>query len=222
MDGIVSNFKYIRTANIKPAQCYEVARRACTGELIMWIADDCEFPDDVIGKAYQFYKENCTYKDVLCMRTRENYNGWQECDNTQHRFFACSANAPKMAPIGMMNRKYFQVLGGIDRRYICGQWDNDLMIRIYNDGGGLKYFGDGIIELDHKNKHDPKFGISDKRPFGQGYIHDRRILEGSWGRQGQMKYEIPYQRFDEGFEPYEDKDILVKSQSYNIKELWND
>ena len=45
-----------------------------------------------------------------------------------------------MAPIGMMNRKYFQELGGIDRRFICGQWDNDLMIRIYNDGGGLKYF----------------------------------------------------------------------------------
>ena len=69
----------------------------------------------------------------------------------------------------------------------------------------LNIFGDGVIELDHKNKHDPKFGISDKRPFGQGYVHDRRILEGAWGGQGQMKYKVPYTRFDSGFEPYKDK-----------------
>ena len=220
IDRNISNFKYIRTANIKPAQVYEVARRHCTGELIMWIADDCEFPDDVLGKAYRFYKENCGRKDVLCMRTRENYGTWIECDNTQHQFFGNCPEAPKMAPIGMMNRKYFQELGGIDRRYICGQWDNSLMIQIYNDGGGLKYFGEGVIELDHKNKHDPKFGISGERPFGKGYLHDRKILEGSWGKQGQMKYAIPYQRYDAGFEPYEDKDLLTKSQSFNMPELW--
>ena len=44
---ILSSLKYIQTKNIKPAQCYEVARRHCTGELVCWIADDCEFPDNV-------------------------------------------------------------------------------------------------------------------------------------------------------------------------------
>lgn len=220
MDGIISNFKYLRTANIKPAQIYEVARRACTGELILWVADDCEFPDDVLGKAYRFYKENCDRKDIVCMRTRENYCGWIDCDNTQHQFFGNTPTAPKMAPIGMMNREHFQELGGIDRRYICGQWDNSLMIQIYNNGGKLHYFGNGVIKIDHTAKHDPKFGISQDRPFGKGYQHDRIILEGSWGRRGQMVYKIPYERFDDGFEPYEDKDLLTKSQSYNIEGLW--
>jgi hypothetical protein len=215
-------FRYIHTADIKPAQVYEVCRRECKGELICWVADDAEFPDDVIGKAYRFWKENCGRKDVVCIRTKENYGTWRDCDNTCHHFFANSPEAPKMAPIGMMNREYFDELGGIDRRYICGQWDNDLMMRIYNDGGKLHYFGDGWVELDHLNKHDPDFGISMKRPFGNGYAHDRRILEASWGKKGQMAYRMPYRRFDTGFEPYDDKDLASKSQSFTLEGVFND
>ncbi len=215
-------FKYIHTKNIKPSQIYEATRRRCSGEVIIWNADDAEMPDDVIGKAYRFYKDNCRRKDVLCMRTRENYGTWLECDNTQHHFFGNTPEAPKMAPIGMINREYFQELGGIDRRYIAGQWDNSLMIQVYNNGGKLHYFGDSVIELDHLHKHDPAFGISDKRPFGQAYNHDRKILEGSWGRRGQMIYKCPYHRYDNGFEPYEDKNLLTKSQSFNMPEIWED
>ena len=51
-----SPYYYICTGNIKPAQCYEIARRHCTGETAVWIADDCEFPNDVIGKAYKYWK----------------------------------------------------------------------------------------------------------------------------------------------------------------------
>lgn len=215
-------FKYIKTANIKPAQCYEVARRECVGELICWVADDAEFPDDVMGKVYQFWKKNCSHKDIVCIKTKEHYDAWRVCDNTTHHFFGACPEAPKMAPIGMMNREYFQELGGIDRRYICGQWDNDLMMRLYNDGGKLHYFGDGCVELDHIGKHDKDGGVSIGRPFARGYQHDRDILEGSWGHQGQMVYTIPYKRFDQGLEVYEDIDLKTKSQSYNLPEVFND
>ena len=218
--------KYIHTRNIKPSQVYELTRRFSEGETVAWVCDDAEFPDDVIGKAYNFYKANCTRKDVVCIQTKENYGKWQICDITQHKFFANSAKAPKMAPLGMINREYFQELGGIDRRYICGQWDNDLLMRLYGDGGNLYHFSDACIELDHLNKHDPKFGISGERPFGRGYKHDREILEGSWGRRGQMKYEeFPnFTRYDAGFEPYTftNEELIVKSESYNIPELFSD
>jgi hypothetical protein len=216
------DFKYIKTGNIKPAQAYEAARRACTGELICWIADDCEFKDDVIGKAYRFWKANCARKDVICIRTRENYGTWRDCDNTCHHFFSNCPEAPKMAPIGMMNREYFNELGGIDRRFISGQWDNELMMRVYNDGGRMFYFGDAYVELDHARKHDQKFGVSMERPFAKAYLHDRKILEAAWGQRGQMKYKMPYLRFDNGFEPYEDKDLLTKSQSFNLENIFND
>ena len=224
--GQYKNLKYIKTKNIKPAQCYEVARRHASGEVVIWVADDCEFPDDVIGKAYSFYKETCSHKDVVCIQTQENYGRWQVCDITQHKFFAASAKAPKMAPLGMINREYSASLGGIDRRYICGQWDNDLMMRVYRDGGKLYHFSDACIKLDHLNKHDKEFGISAARPFGQGYKNDREILEGTYGKRGKLKYEeFPnFTIYDSGFEPYtfDNEKILVESESYNIKRLFND
>lgn len=215
-------FHYIATGDIKPAQCYAVAFKHCTGDLVCWIADDCEFPDDVIGKACRFYQKECGPKDIVCIKTRENYGEWRVCDETCHHFFANSPEAPKMAPIGMMRRAYFKELGGIDRRYICGQWDNDLSMRIYNDGGKMFYFGDGCIDIDHVGKHDREHGVTFKRPFGQGYAHDRRILEAAWGRKGQMVYRLPYKRLDKGFEPYEDKDLETKSQSFTLEGIFHD
>lgn len=213
------SMKYVPTRNIKPAQVYEVARRTCTGDLICWVADDCEFHKDVIGKAARFWEQKCTRKDIVCLATMENYGMWRECGANSHHFFGETPEAPKMAPIGMMNREYFQELGGIDRRYICGQWDNDLMMRLYNDGGKLYFFGDEVVELDHYRKHIE--GMK-QRPFAKGFDHDRNILEGSWGRKGQMIYKIPYTRFDKGFEPFEDANLTEVSQSFNIKELFND
>jgi len=215
--------KYIQTADIKPAQIYEACRRACTGELISWTADDAEFPDDVLGKAYRFFKRTCTRKDIISTQTKEHYREWQLCDANAHRFFGGDSKAPKMAPMGIMNREYLQELGGIDRRFLCGQWDNEILIRLYNDGGKLYHFDEAVILLDHFNKHDPKWRTSRDRPFARGYEHDRKILEGAWGKLGQMKYDVlPYQRYDGGFEPFSSEDLLTKSQSFTRKDIWND
>lgn len=215
--------RYIHTKDIKPTQIYEACRRACTGELISWSCDDAEFPDDVLGKAYRFFKRTCTRKDVVSTQTKENYGTWRMCDMHAHRFFGGEPKAPKMAPMGIMNREYLQELGGIDRRFICGQWDNSILISVYNDGGKVYHFDEGVILLDHYNKHDQRWGVTSERPFGQGYKHDREILEGAWGKKGQMKYnEFPFKRYDAGFEPFEDKDLLTVSQSFTRKDLFHD
>ncbi len=215
--------KYVYTKDIKPVQIYESCRRVCTGELISWTADDAEFPNDVLGKEYRYFKEHCGRKDILSVQTRENYGEWRMCDIKAHRFFGDDPNAPKMAPMGVMDREYFQELGGIDRRYICGQWDNSLVMSIYNAGGKMVHFSDAWIDLDHWNKHDLRWRISAERPFGKGYNHDRKILEGTWGKKGQMRYDVfPYQRYDSGFEPFENTDLLTKSQSFTMKDVWHD
>src|SRR3990167_2812786 len=94
------NFKYITTANIKPAQCYEIARRNAIGETILWVADDCEFMGDIIGKAYRYWKEQNNKKLVLSLQTLEN---GQFCNMNHHAFFGWKGNSPLMAPIGLMS-----------------------------------------------------------------------------------------------------------------------
>lgn len=228
------NFKYIKTENIKPAQCYEIARRQCTGEVLVWIADDCEFPNDVIGKAYKYWKEQNNEKLILSIQTKESgYNlpPGTLFDMKDHCFFGYARHTPLMAPLPLISRKFVDELSGIDRRYVCGQYDNDILLRAYNQGAMVEIFGgpDCFIDIDHvakslligESKTPGDFG---NRPFASGYSHDRKVLETSWTKNGNLERtfsqgdkHFKYTRYDE-FEPFEDNDLLTKSQG--PKGIW--
>lgn len=197
-------FKYVHTEKIKPAQCYEVARRLAIGETIAWTADDCEYSPDLMGKAYRFWKDQQNEKVVLSIQTIEN---GMFCDMKVHSFFGCQYHTPLMAPLALMSAELMSKLGGFDRRYICGQYENDAVMRVIEDGGKVVIFGDkeNFINIDHYRRH----GIV--RPFATGYNHDREILEGSW-TDGNGKVFLNIQR---PFEPYSYVDITKKSQSFS-------
>lgn len=235
--GII--FNWIDTENIKPAQCYEIARRHATGETVVWVADDCEFPNDVIGKAYNYWKSQNNDKLILSIQTKETgYKLPQGAlfDMKNHCFFGCCPETPLMAPLGLMSRSFLDYLGGFDRRYVCGQYENDVVMRAYQNGADVEIFGDEntFIDIDHLGKSiliGESITEDDflKRPFAKGYEKDREILEKSWTttdmkrliellnsgvrsvRPTDIKY-ISTVQLDK-FEPYEDKDILIKSQS---------
>jgi hypothetical protein len=212
------NFLYVRTENIKPSQCYEIARRHCTGEVIVWVADDCEFVGGIISKAYEYWKSKNNEKLILSIQTKESGYGNKAgsfFDMHNHSFFGFDHSTPLMAPLAMMGRDYLDRLGGIDRRYVCGQYENDLVMRAVADGGKVEIFGnqESFIDIDHLGK---SLSIGEctnerdfqRRPFASGYEKDRQVLEGSWAK-GRV---VSLQRFD-SFEPFEDKDLLTVSQS---------
>lgn len=194
-------FKYVHTGKIKPSQCYEIARRNSIGELVLWTADDAEHTPDIIGKAYNYWKSLNNEKILLSIQTLEN---GMLCNMLDHSFFGWHRNSPLMAPLGMMSRTYLEKLGGFDRRYVCGQYENAVAMQVWHDGGEVKVFGDrqNCIVIDHYRKH----GI--KRPFATGYNKDREVLEGSWVKDGKASLIR-----NDVHEPYEDADILTKSQS---------
>lgn len=203
-------FRYILAQNIKPAQCYEIARRYAKGETVIWTADDCEHTPDVVGKAYRFWKSLNDEKAILSIQTLEN---GMLCNMLDHSFFGWHRNSPLMAPLGLMSRDYLDKIGGFDRRYCCGQYENDVVMRTIADGGRVEIFGDrqNCIVIDHYRKH----GIV--RPFAKGYNHDRSILEGSWVKDGKTSLVR-----NDAFEPYEGTapDLLGKSQSFNLTNMW--
>lgn len=213
------NLTYIETANIKPAQCYEVARRACCGEVVVWAADDCEFVGGILSQAYQYWADQNNDKLILSIQTREtglstNYDP-PILDMNVHRFFGGRRASPLMAPLGMMSRKYLDELGGIDRRYVCGQYENDIVMRAYADGGSVEIFGDEQkhIWIDHIGKLGSKKAFYD-RPFGQYYPSDRNVLESCWcsGSKVNDVRSCPV-------EPFDDENILTMSQSN--KGMWD-
>lgn len=236
-------FRYIQTENIKPAQCYEIARRHCTGEAVVWIADDCEFPNNVIGKAYEYWRSQNNDKLILSLQTKES--GYDCKDGKlfpmhEHTFFSGMPETPLMAPICLMSRSFLEELGGLDKRYICGQYENDIVMRAYQNGGKVEIFGDETcyVDIDHLRKSIAIGESTDQqsfleRPFAKGYANDRAVLEASWTTFDHVE---AFKRLERGerpfslrkvspvqldcFHPYEDNDLLTKSQSNNLAERW--
>jgi hypothetical protein len=216
------NFKYIHTSRIKPCQCYQVAMMAARGETVLWTADDAEAPNDVVGKAYRYWKNKNNDRLILSIQTKESgYNLPQGAlfNMNLHRFFGGRINTPLMAPLGLMGNSFLKYLNYYDRRYVCGQSENDLVCRAYAQGGTVEIFGgqDCFIDIDHLGK-SLMIGESKsendflKRPFAKGYHIDRQVLEGSWALNGKTVSAVQL----DAFEPYEDKDILTKSQSNKL------
>lgn len=227
----IDKLKYIETGNIKPAQCYEIARRECQGEVVVWVADDCEFPNGVLDKAYAYWKAQNNEKLILSIQTKESgYNlpVGQLFDMNVHRLFAGVNEAPLMAPLGMMSRKLLDELGGIDRRYVCGQYENDVVMRACAQGAKVEVFGDKdtFIDIDHLGK-SLLIGESKveadflNRPFAKGYPQDRAILENSWANimylEGRQMVQM-YKDQRDKFEPYS-KDISLTVSESN-KGVW--
>lgn len=236
-------FRYLHTKNIKPSQVYEATRRLCTGETTLWFCDDGEVPNDVIGKAYKYWKSQNNEKLILSIQTKESgYNNPKGSlfNMNEHRFFSWVPDSPLMAPLGMMSRKWLEELGGFDRRFICGQYENMCINMAYERGAKVEIFGDAdcFIDIDHLTK-SIAIGESTNekdflnRPFASSYHLDRAVLENSWttfnpqdvfkslhsGNRPLTLRKVSPVQLDK-FEPYEGIDLLTKSQSNNLKDRW--
>jgi len=106
-------------------------------------------------------------------------------DMNNHRFFGRNQNTPLMAPIGVISREYLNNLGGIDKRYISGQYENDIAMRLYADGGNVYSYKDICVDIEHLNKHQADDN------FKGGYNEDREQLENSWCVNGYKEHPTP-------------------------------
>lgn len=118
-------------SNTKPAQCYEIGFRAASGTLLHWTADDAEYELHLLDKVWDMYQRVNNRKLLIAIRTVEN---GRDCTEWHH-LIGGRRDTPIMAPFGFMNREFFHELGGYDNRFVCGQSENDVVMRVYEAGG---------------------------------------------------------------------------------------
>jgi hypothetical protein len=178
--ALPDNFTFIKS-DVKPAQCYQIAFNAAQGDLIGWTADDanynypalkCPLALDLIWNRYAAsqidYNDN---KTILAMCPVEDSSAqWPF-----HYFFYADSTTPRMAPFGFINREWFTTLGGYDKNFICGQSENDVVMRGLADGGRVLVVQNAELYVHHGECH-----TIDGYKFRKGYDNDREFLESCW------------------------------------------
>jgi hypothetical protein len=180
------NFKWIY-ADVKPCQCYEIAARHCSGELIGWTCDDAEYrvrqnqaPQCNLDKAYEYYKQANDERAVVSMHTIEDGRDvWH-----QHHFFGKWRDTPVMAPMAILNREVFHKIGGYDKRFISAQAENDIVMRVYEIGGKVILGKESFVYIGHRECHVGGVAGEHKSMIRQHYNADRQVLENLWVEEG--------------------------------------
>lgn len=160
-----------------PALCYEIGFRKAKGRLIGWSADDAIYEEGALDIIW----EKNSYKTILAMTLYEDYGGGFQ-DNTAGQKLGIWFGAPLMAPFGFIDRWWLSQLGGIDRNFTFGQWENDLVMRALQDGGKLKVMSPRCgVWVDHQKCHN---GVKGTDFSKTGFKIGRDYLKRCWVRFG--------------------------------------
>jgi len=182
-------------ATTKPAQCYQIAFLEAKGELIHWTADDADYnhPNvkcpNALDLVYNKWKQvesqhNNDKKTVIAMNPCED-GGWPQ--RHFHFFFGGWNHTPRMAPFGVIHREYFvDILGGYDADFVSGQSENDVVMRVFEDGGRVEIAYESKLYVHHHQVH-PSRPTDNK--FREWYPTDRQVLEDCWIPAGYGNYE---------------------------------
>jgi hypothetical protein len=145
------NFKYIKTENVKPAQCEEIGRRESQGDFILLAADDNQLVEGSANSLYLDYVKRTDKSDdnliILSRNIDEKYYRRKDSDNNwrnglvrnlpfNRRVWQTGSDGPTICGLGMalVERKYFDEIGGIDKRFIGSYWNIDVALRFLQSG----------------------------------------------------------------------------------------
>lgn len=214
-----SNFTFIKSM-VKPAQAYEIAFRNARGILGGWMCDDAHYNDpyakcpNALDSVWQYWlwslENHGDNKTIFSQRTIEDYRDQGHADWEKHRFFYNRMNTPQMAPLGFINLDFFHQLGGYDKNFVCGQSENDIVMRAIEAGGRVETAKDSKVVLRHAECHG-------KYAFRSGYFLDREFLEKCWVKEGFGTYEknLPFTLSPTRLRPverFDDEGILTANQ----------
>lgn len=186
------NFKFFY-APVKPTQCWEAAIRHSTGRYVSITADDAEYRPGSLDEMVNFMDTRFNNKIVGAFETVENGTLI-----TNDHFY----KGKRMAPFFVFKREYYKYIGGADRRFIGGMWENDVIMRVHQDGGMIEVCDMAFVEVNHLLKHNAtskscewhwKYSFPllealwqdpEKRTDALQEIDDRNILKFSQGERG--------------------------------------
>jgi hypothetical protein len=182
------NFRFIY-APVKPAQCWEAALRTASGRYISLTADDAEYTPGSLDKMVQFMDSRFNIKIVGSFQTIENGH----LITSDHQY-----KGKLMAPFFVFKKCYYYYIGGADQRFIGGMFENDIIMRVHEDGGKVEICPDAYVSVDHLKKHN---GTSPQNECH--FTHSFPLFESLW---------VDADKRTDKLQPFDNKDLTRISQ----------
>ena len=182
------NFKFTYSP-VKPAQCWEAALRMAKGRYISLTADDAEYTPSSLDKMVQFMDSRFNNKIVGSFQTIENGH----LITSDHKY-----KGKLMAPFFVFKKQYYEYIGGADKRFIGGMFENDIIMRVHADGGSVEVCNDAFVKVDHLLKHN---GTSPQNECHFNYSFP--LFESLW---------IDADKRSDELQPFYDKDLIRITQ----------
>lgn len=182
------NFKFIYSP-VKPAQCWEAALRAASGRYISLTADDAEYAPNSLDNMVKFMDSRFNNKIIGSFQTIENGH----LITKDHTF-----KGKIMAPFFVFKKDYYNYIGGADRRFIGGMFENDIIMRVHADGGDVQICEDAFVKVDHLFKHNGKSPQNECH-----FTYSFPLLESLW---------VDVNNRTDKLQPFDDRDLTRVSQ----------
>lgn len=201
------NVKFIHVyPDLGLGPCCQVAANHCEGETLFLVGDDCLYSPHIADKLYARYKESNDYKCMPCARwcatpgstaanTHEELIPENDITDSYWQIRQIPGRTDIYYAFGLWSRKFFDELGGYDRRFVIAPYDADMQLRAFQRGGWHSYVMDAFLTepLGPENRAWNRWN---------GQLGCEQLLFGRWYSNGQFQggYLLPEPRTP--FEPF--------------------
>ncbi len=127
--------KYIK-ADDSHAKCVEIAFRHASGEYVIPIADDLLFIDKFLDNVLSYASSTDMDKNIIIPHVGRPTKRKQFKAKVNGKFHGGNPKWPIVGLIPLIKRQVWASLGGLDKRFHSVYWNDDIVLRFYQQGGG--------------------------------------------------------------------------------------
>ncbi|KKM86888.1 hypothetical protein LCGC14_1274460 [marine sediment metagenome] len=230
------NMRFIYST-VKPAQCAHIGFLYAKGDYFVHAVDDCVYNDRALDRLLKTLRKQGEDKTYVTPRYK-TFRPYKKRGRKREQLAGFVRIKPKkgkhpLLPVGgIISRKLWEKIDGVDRRFICSDWEFDQAMRLWQAGGQVTICkkamiteiretpNPALLPHDHKDYDRALFYsfwcVSSKNPR-QRYTPDN-LMPPMTKKTPPYKYKVVNTR-SVPFEPYEETaDILTKTQG--PKGIW--